>query len=356
MSLKPTARVFALAVAVGSIGLTNASSASAQLGCSLTPPPNSTVTFTAGPDDYEVRLIRVGDEIKFGDPNGRAVVGKGKKRHEVKFLDAVACPTTPTVTNVDSIAIQLSNADADERTVEISLAGGPFGPGATPEADGSSEIEMTALTDPNGVVEFAGTPGDDTFRFGVEGTVPGVNLNAATEAVPDVDVTLPIEPSVDPEDNKELFAAPLAFASGGPGNDSFSTAGGPEFDSGFGRIAYFGGGPGNDTIFAASTLFGFLAGSKGNDRIAGGDGYNIMLGGAGNDTLIGGPAANGMIPGPGRDLAIGGGGFDKIDSTDSQRDTVRCGAGHDTSYRDRRDRLSGCERRNKGHAHFGFFD
>jgi hypothetical protein len=81
-----------------------------------------------------------------------------------------------------------------------------------------------------------------------------------------------------------------------------------------------------------------LRGGPGRDRLAGERGADVLRGGAGGDRLRGGP---------GRDLLDGGAGDDAIESRDGERDVVRCGRGRDSVRADRRDRLSGCERRRR---------
>jgi hypothetical protein len=41
---------------------------------------------------------------------------------------------------------------------------------------------------------------------------------------------------------------------------------------------------------------------------------------------------------------LAGAGRDRVNASDSRRDTVSCGAGRDTVTADRRDQLRGCER------------
>jgi hypothetical protein len=50
----------------------------------------------------------------------------------------VSCGGTPTVTNTD----QIDAVARSENDINISLSGGPFAPGATPDPGSTSEIEF----------------------------------------------------------------------------------------------------------------------------------------------------------------------------------------------------------------------
>jgi Ca2+-binding RTX toxin-like protein len=50
-----------------------------------------------------------------------------------------------------------------------------------------------------------------------------------------------------------------------------------------------------------------------------------------------------IVGGPGSDLISGGNGNDTIRAKDRRRDRVKCGAGRDTAYVDRIDKVAGCE-------------
>jgi len=86
------------------------------------------------------------------------------------------------------------------------------------------------------------------------------------------------------------------------------------------------GGRGNDT----------LKGLGGSDKLAGGPGNDRLLGGSGNDRLDGGAGRDVIDGGPGRDTTL---------ARDGVADTIRCGAGRDTVFADRRDKVArDCER------------
>ena len=105
-------------------------------------------------------------------------------------LDGVACGAA-TVVNTDLVSIVAAHPDATE-LVEISLFGGPLFPGATPEDDGSSDIEFEIdFKDGFGDrLDIVGSSDDDTISVGSHALGLGtVNLNA-DEAVFDADVTV----------------------------------------------------------------------------------------------------------------------------------------------------------------------
>ena len=113
-----------------------------------------------------------------------------RRADEAITLDGVACGAA-TIGNTDLVSIVAVHPAATE-LVEISLFGGPLFPGATPEDDGSSEIEFDIdFKDGFGDrLDIVGSSGDDTISVGSHALVTGtVNLNA-DEAVFDHDVTV----------------------------------------------------------------------------------------------------------------------------------------------------------------------
>jgi hypothetical protein len=88
-----------------------------------------------------------------------------------------------------------------------------------------------------------------------------------------------------------------------------------------------------------------LVGTKGADVLRGTSRSDRLSGGGGRDTIQGRGGADCLTGGGGRDRISGGAGNDVINARDGQVDTVSCGPGRDTVRADRRDRLSGCERR-----------
>ena len=82
------------------------------------------------------------------------------------------------IVNTDAIAVD-SPRDVGELWVDLS--GGQLGPGATAEADGHSEIELTVTQDPGAYGEFflLGSNSPDSIRAGALTKGGGINLNAS---------------------------------------------------------------------------------------------------------------------------------------------------------------------------------
>jgi RTX calcium-binding nonapeptide repeat (4 copies) len=92
----------------------------------------------------------------------------------------------------------------------------------------------------------------------------------------------------------------------------------------FRRIVCYAG-AGNDTVTIGPSRPSSLHGEAGNDRLAGGGGFDEIFGDAGSDTLIGGAGADILIGGlgndslsggSGRDILIGGRGSDRLSGGD----------------------------------------
>jgi Ca2+-binding RTX toxin-like protein len=185
-----------------------------------------------------------------------------------------------TVTNTDTINyVDFSGGDT---TLELDLANGPLGPGATTEAGGASEIEVVADVDDGGTdtVAIAGAPAVDAGSD-AKGQ-PGLNLNP-TEPARDVDVT---GPGID----RITYASPAA-----------------------------GGG------FRASDREGFagplaiptrLTGAGGVDTFLGGTKTDVMIGGGGDDKLAGRAGTDTILPGQDDDSVDGGDGEDLVSYAD----------------------------------------
>jgi RTX calcium-binding nonapeptide repeat (4 copies) len=313
----------------------------AQLTCSYEGAPANTVTFTSGLALDDVGVERDGDQIKFFTEQFYGWRPKGKKKIKWhRIVQSAACNVVPTVHNTDQIVVK---TDPDESTdVNISLEGGPLGPGATPEADGTSEIETRIESSPGEDVKFVGGSANDWFRFGTTGGVQGVNLNAQEEAnTPDVDATAVLAPPSPPFEDDW----PGAWARTGAGNDRVTTEGGPEFDGPLGGAVIEQGGSGDDALSATSARFTGLNGGPGNDTISAAGRYTIIRAGTGNDVVIGGPGQQFVELGKGHDFASTGPGKDGISAFDHTRDRVLCGPGRDFVGRDRADKAPGCELR-----------
>jgi hypothetical protein len=252
-----------LAAAVLSLGMMNVTPASAEVTCTYS---NGVLTVEVTPPDPSVLFVVSGDQILVenedsspracGDPSRPEIVG-----------------ALVTVTNTDTIVVRGSSPVVN---VIIDLVGGPFAPGLTPEADGSSEIEFQVdlLASPDGspeevdiVAVFGGSPSDNIRSSLISGTLPeGINLNAS-EPAEDVDVA--------------AAGAEGLFVFASRGNDRLTGSAGFSFEG-------FFGGEGSDTILGGMGR-DFLAGGGGNDRLSGGGGRDVLIGGSGKDRCAGGP-------------------------------------------------------------------
>jgi Ca2+-binding RTX toxin-like protein len=257
------------------------------LSCSYSAADRSvTVAVGMGVDDGG-RIQRAGDEIVTELDMltfKRVRNGHFQPRHRIEIE---RCAGAPTVHTTDAIRILML---AEEETdFDVSLEGGPLAPGATPEPDGTSEIEVSVeQLEPGLSVGFVGRPEGDSFRYGSRLGVPGVNLNAQDEAEsPDIDATLTLDPSVDPRSNAGDW--PALSARMGSGDDTVTTSGGPEFDGPFGGAVAINGGAGNDRLVSSSPRFTFIKGATGSDFIQGSGLRNVVFGGGGPDTIITGP-------------------------------------------------------------------
>ena len=76
-------------------------------------------------------------------------------------------------------------------------------------------------------------------------------------------------------------------------------------------------------------------------------GLVLLKGGPGRDTLIGSRFRDALDGGSGQDILLADAGMDQIFARDGFRDEIRCGGGRDTVSRDRRDVVSGCEKRSR---------
>jgi Ca2+-binding RTX toxin-like protein len=319
-----------------------------DLGCVYSGPPENRVTFTIGTGEETVLVRREGNEIKLLSEHDQGTVKrKGKRKRTVwrRVFTAAQCNATPTVQNTDAIRIRIEAEEIVD--LDVSLEGGPLAPGATPEGDGTPEIEteVQQLTDYGHTVRLVGTQGTDWFRFGATGGTPftpAVNLNAQDEGPsPDADVTvLPL-----PRGGSGGFSLPGLVLAPAGGDDRVTTAGGPEFGAPSPFAPLISGGPGNDVLSTVGSGWSITKGGGGNDLIEAGSGHNLLLGGAGGDTIIGGPNRDSVEPGKGRDKAILGDGFDLVAALDHRRDRINCGPHVDLVAKDRKDRTPGCERR-----------
>ena len=262
-----------------------------------------TLTVFVTQDDDGALIARGGDAIN--------VIAGGDGGPEV----LLACTGgTATVTNTDQIVVDEA-AGAEFTQVVFDLNAGPLAPGLTPEADGTSEIEVQArMAGEFSFLGILGTSQDDLFHLGTESNgATGLNVNAGAEASPDSDF--------------DISQVELLFLVAGRGNDVIRGRGSPGFAAPTGVFPFLlaGGGKGRDELIAGGPMAAF--GGTGNDR---------MLGSRFGDLIDGGG---------GRDLIKSGRGNDEVQVARKGRDRVNCGGGRrDKAIVDEKDRLSNCER------------
>jgi hypothetical protein len=183
-----------------------------------------------------------------------------------------------------------------QTTGTLSLAGGPFAPGAAFEAFGP-EIEIKMLiADSFAETRIEGSAGGDVLRGGAMGSIQGFNLNADAELLaPDVDL--------------RLIKSEARFS---------------EFDLGSGDdVLDMGGGPGFSGPMKFRTALVFLG--DGNDQLIGSDRRDFVIESAGTDTYA------------------TGAGDDAIHSQDGVPEIVDCGLGSDRVWPDAQDTTVSCE-------------
>ncbi|HEX8105352.1 MAG TPA: calcium-binding protein [Solirubrobacteraceae bacterium] len=187
-------------------------------------------------------------------------------------VDGCTAGETPaTVTNTDTITISGRLA-----RVELDLSGGPLAPGASPEADGSPEIEIEVDATPlyagyQVPIIVEGSLGAENLRAGTAGGQEKANLNAG-EAVGDADLTFPAGGDM------------TLHLHGRDGDDVIDGRGGAGTGSAASILA--SGEAGNDQLFAGTGSY--LAGGPGDDTLAGGPGNDSLVSVHGNDTISGG--------------------------------------------------------------------
>jgi Ca2+-binding RTX toxin-like protein len=204
-----------------------------------------------------------------------------------------------TVTNTNTIKVF---GDGAGQTVNVDVTGG-LGPGLTPEATGSSEIELLinlgmAPTEVNNL-GLVGSGAADNIQLGSK----GANLNGDD----DVDV-------------RSAGVDEYALT-GRAGDDSLKATGGLTGQPLARRVRIFGG-DGNDSLAGGAgtdTIYGDADGSSGtpagagNDIIAGNAQVDTLHGQGGNDQISGGDNLDRIVGGPGNDVENGGAGGDQFD-------------------------------------------
>ena len=191
----------------------------------------------------------------------RAVKTTGQIR-----LDGVQCGTA-TVNNTDTIHIVGTTRS------NTAMLTGVFAPGLTPEADGSSEIEIDIDMggDVDGLLVFLGA---------------GHNKLVMTATGIDVDL----------DGDEDIYTAPVdtIVIDGGGGNDVIDASAYTSTPPNGGKVDLYGG-AGDDRLFGTSRA-NYLYGQDGDDTLYGGDGTDRLFGGPGNDDQYGGPATTSATP------------------------------------------------------------
>lgn len=292
------------------LGSSHPATARAQTSCVFAGPPTNVLTVSVS-GRFEAVIRRRGQEIVIGD-YGRAAEG--------------CSGAIPTVTNTDTIRLVFAGLLLP--SVEVLLEHGPLAPGATPEHTGASEIELE-IHGSGLAVDIVGTHRNDEFRWGRRGPHTGLNVNRDDAGDKDVDIVIMGGPR-----------PPVLYALGAAGHDVITGA--AVLGSGYVHAL---GGSGDDVLGAPRGLRGAtLAGGPGDDVLTGSRFDDVLTGGAGDDRIVGGAGADDISGGAGFDQISAGAGRDLIDVRDRADDIVSCGSGRDRVNKDRRDRVTGCER------------
>src|SRR5262245_7484330 len=255
----------------------------------------------------------VNRQVNFVMQGGDGVIGVSGSNIVADDDDSLAGATQcgiATVNNTDGVNVDAATSIG---FFVIDLSGGQLAPGETPEASGTSEIEINATDSLFFTsIRVIGTDGNDNIVWGAGGNtiVDGtgaINLNGDNDA----DVTF------DEFIDYEQF--------GGDGDDNLSFAGG----SGTGVTAddagsnFMGGDDGNDTLTGMDDDNDTMDGGEGNDVLSGlgssdtvndtgvvqfGDGFTCAT--DENDILNGGEGDDSLDGGDGSDLIAGDNGFD----------------------------------------------
>jgi hypothetical protein len=210
---------------------------------------------------------------------------------------------TATVATTDLLVVLGESGRTD--TFALDLSGSAVVPGATPETDGRSELEVR--------MDLGGGAGSERDRLAVVGssTADTITVGSATSAGSTLVVAVSIADPRGPVTEASLTVERA---------DTLELS--------------VDGGDGDDVVSAASVVAG-----------GGVPAALTLLGGPGADRLTGSGGADLLAGGPGADEMDGGAGGDAIDARDGTRDTVGCGAGADAVLADEVDDLGeDCER------------
>ena len=282
------------------------------ISCAYKAAPARVLTVTVGDTVAEIR--RSGTQIEVREQGG---------------LRADCSGDTPTVRNTDTMRIVL----ADVSFVDLDLGGGAFAPGATPEPEGASEIEIELNVD-LGTADVYGTSGDDEWHWGAGGANPALNLNPRQADDRDVDVSI--------IGTQDAYGA--LVANGGDGDDTIIAAPNARVR---GQLIAFGN-AGDDrlstpVISGEHEIGAELHGGPGHDTISGGRHDDELSGDAGNDRIDARAGADKITAGRGRDRISGGAGRDTISARDAVSEAISCGSDRDRATVDTFDELRDCE-------------
>jgi Ca2+-binding RTX toxin-like protein len=201
-----------------------------------------------------------------------------------------------TIANTNKVVVSGTGGSSDTFFANFLGVGenvGRLGPGATPEASGQSEIEISFDVIPGNSVfppqdplplyfQYVGTTGGDRLTVGAN----GADLNGDG----DVDVT-----------SSHSFQGAWLF--GVRGKDVITLNGGGGAGAPFAFPAQMDGGNGSDR----------LTGGTSDDQVTGGGGQDTLAGGLGNDTIIANDGVADQIDGgDGEDTAYVDGALDTV--------------------------------------------
>lgn len=254
---------------------------------------------------------------------------------------AVPCSGPPaTVTSIDSIMVRIPRRNFFS-SLALDLQEGPLAPGASPEPDGSPEIEVAVrgtgkrprpgrdergrrLPNSQFDLEIAGTFGADSFHVAASARRLRANLNAS---------------AADTDFDLLTGDVSIGIVETGAGDDTVTTARTRR------ALVNTYGEEGNDTLVATAGPARF-SGGEGDDLLAGGGGADGLSGDEGADRIGGLGGRDFISAGAGADTVSAGAGNDRVNAAgDGEPDAIDCGRGHDVFTRDPSDRLSRCERR-----------
>jgi hypothetical protein len=261
-----------------------------------------TATINDGSGVFPLMISRNGQAIVFRDQPSIDVVCQGA-----------------TVTNTDLIFVNGTASAADgtaSATIRegyvIDLSRGALGPGATPETDGNSEVEIKIrqqVANPARLLDIFGTTQADTIRVG-GGNTPGVSSPGVMFGN-DADLDM------------NIFRA----------DGSAQRVKSIEVDGNLGDDFITGrGGFGVNSFFPAATVPPLIRGRAGNDTLVDGLAGDRLEGDFGNE-----------VPRPGAEM-----GNDTLFSVDGVRDSLVGSLGFDTATTDAVDDVSTVEQRTIG--------